>query len=807
MLIDPSNIIYLNVEAIFKALQIKCIPKLNNLVGFIENEKNLYTVNFEKKQITIGRKNIDISNGILEDLGQKYIKNSLLSEAFGLNFIFNPRSLTAKLEASFETPFIKEQKRKKKRENILKLQGKSIVVDTVIARDYHLLKLGTLDWALSSLQSNSEPINSQIRIGLGTELLFGEANFFINYNLKNKFDFTNIQANWRLINNDHKFIKQAYIGQVRGPENFGGTNSEVIGVSVNNTPNTVRKASGFYTITNTTEPNWNVELYLNDALINYTQADAAGLYVFKVPIVYGITTLTLKYYGPLGEVITEQRTVNNPYTVVPVKKLEYSLTTGIVQDSLNSRFGKTTFNYGVTRFLTVTGGLQYLSSNTAQPITTFASVSFQPFSAMLLNVDYTYEQVINAEIDYYVTKNAFLNIDYTQFLEGKLPRISNQLREFKVNLSTPLKNNFFSGFTSISFRQDSYEAFNYNQFNIMLSSRVNKISINSKTFINWTSKTSPQIISNLALSYRFLNGLAFQTIPAYDFTENSLTTISINLQKKISKINLNCSFQRDFQSKSSSINLSAIYALPFSNVGFSSSYRRNNLSFSENAQGSIAFGTGDAPIKLENNSAIGKGGLLLYPFLDLNANGKFDSGEKKVFLSYVKVLGAKAVISKKDSIVRVFDLNAFTNYNIEFSDTDLNNIAWRFKHKTYKILVDPNQYKRVFIPVIPVGEIVGMVYLRKGENLQGQERINMQIIDEKGNKIAETLSEFDGYFSYLGLKPGKYTVRIDPEQLKKLNYKALPKVHQIRIKVSEYGDIIDGIDFTLSAKKTKPLKE
>ena len=468
MLIDPSNIIYLNIEAIFKALQIKCIPKLNNLVGFIENEKNLYTVNYEKKQITIGRKIIDISNGIVEVLGEKYIKNSLLSEAFGLNFIFNPRSLSAKLEASFETPFIKEQKRNKKRENLLKLQGKSIVADTVITRDYHLLKLGTLDWALSFLQSKSEPINSQIRIGLGTELLFGEANFFINYNLKNKFDFTDIQANWRLINNDHKFIKQAYIGQVRGPENFGGTNSEVIGVSVNNTPNTVRKASGFYTITNTTEPNWNVELYLNDALINYTQADAAGLYVFKVPIVYGITTLTLKYYGPLGEVITEQRTVNNPYTVVPVKKLEYSLTTGIVQDSLNSRFGKTTFNYGVTRFLTVTGGLQYLSSNTAQPITTFASVSFQPFSAMLLNVDYTYEQVINAEIDYYVTKNAFLNIDYTQFLEGKLPRISNQLREFKVNLSTPLKNNFFSGFTSISFRQDSYEAFNYNQFNIML---------------------------------------------------------------------------------------------------------------------------------------------------------------------------------------------------------------------------------------------------------------------------------------------------------------------------------------------------
>ena len=65
----------------------KMFTELNNLVGFIENEKNLYTINFEKKRITIGNKSIDISNGILEEFGVKYIKASLLFEAFGLNII------------------------------------------------------------------------------------------------------------------------------------------------------------------------------------------------------------------------------------------------------------------------------------------------------------------------------------------------------------------------------------------------------------------------------------------------------------------------------------------------------------------------------------------------------------------------------------------------------------------------------------------------------------------------------------------------------------------------------------------------
>jgi hypothetical protein len=61
----------------------------------------------------------------------------------------------------------------------------------------------------------------------------------------------------------------------------------------------------------------------------------------------------------------------------------------------------------------------------------------------------------------------------------------------------------------------------------------------------------------------------------------------------------------------------------------------------------------------------------------------------------------------------------------------------------------------------------------------------------------ETLSEFDGYYSYLGLKTGKYTIRVDPEQLKALNYQVLPLAHEIVIRASEDGDILDTLDFNL----------
>ena len=802
VLILQSDQIYLNAEALFKALKIKCLPELNTLVGFIENEKNIYTINFEKKQITIGGKSIDISNGILEQFDVKYIEASLLFEAFGLNIIFNPRSLTAKLEADFELPFLKELRNNRARENISQLQGKPTIVDTIIPRTYNLFKLGTLDWGLNSSQSLNNTSNTSMALALGTELLFGEANFSMDYNTENKFDIKNIKYGWRWVNNDNKIIKQANIGTF-----FSPTSGKVIGASINNSPTTVRTASGSYTVTDTTEPNWTVELYINDVLIDFTQADAAGLYIFKVPIVYGYTVIKLKFYGPLGEERTEERIKNTPYSFMQKKSLNYSLTTGIVQDSLNSSFARIGLNYGLTRSITIAGGAEYLSSNFNKPFIPFATVAYQPYSSMVLNFEYIYQNKLKGLLNFNITKEAFLEVNYTKNIEEKINRVSLMLENFEVDFSTPFHIKSFNGFTKLKFQTTKYASFSYNQFNWTVSSYIKRLKFNWDSFINWASENTPEMYSNLGLGYRLNNGLILTSSTNYNVNLNEFNSLAINLQMRVLKINLRASFQKNIQDKSNTATLSANYVLPFARAGISSSYDEDGLRFTENAQGSLVFSIDNGILHTGNNSAIGKGGLLLHPFLDLNENGKLDRGEKRVLVSSVKIQGANAVISKKDSIVRIFDLNAFVNYTIEFSDANLDNIGWRFKHKTYRILVDPSQYKQVFIPVTSVGEISGTVYLRKGKSTQGQGRVTLHIFDKKGMKIAETLSEFDGYFSYLGLKPGKYTVRVDEAQLKNLNYKALPKVHQVTIKVSEYGDIIDGLDFTLSEKTPKPLKE
>jgi hypothetical protein len=798
VLITDTNVLYLNIESLFKNLNLTCLPNLNGLEGFIENKKNDYSIDFEKKQITIGNKTISIVGHLLEELGIKYIAAPIVSEAFGLNFIYNPRTLSAKMTSSFELPFFKQLRIEKNRKNILFGQTNAIIIDTIVSRNYHLFKFGAIDWSLTSSQTTNN--NTSINMGVGTELLFGEAVFSMNYNPLEKFDISQLKYRWRWIDNDNKIIKQAELGQV-SIQSVSPLNSSLIGATINNSSTTIKKTSGYYTINDTTDPNWTVELYINDALVDYTLADAAGLYQFKVPVVYGVIIITLKFYGPLGEERTQEIIKNTPYTFTTANNLLYNLTTGVVQDSLKSRFAKVDFNYGVTRNLTINGGLEYLSSNTDHPFLPYAKVAFQPYSKIILNLDYIHNISYRGLINFYVTKNAFLVVDYIANLEMQ----NNRLAALDVKFSTPIKTKLFKGFTKINYNRLFYESYAYNQINFTMSTYYKQLNINSSSFMSWTTNYTPQMSTNLRLSYGLKNGVSLRASALYNLTSNNLLNVSAEFQKRILKMNLIARCSRNIQSKQNNFSISAGYDLPFSRVRVASSYSNNILGFSESAQGSLIFG-GDE-VRVKNNSAMSKGAILLYPFLDLNNNGILDNDEKMVFVSSAKVSGGRAEISKKDFIVRLYDLNAFVNYTIEFSDTDLDYVSWRFKHKNYQILIDPNQYKQVYVPVVPVGEVSGTVYLKTKKNLRGQSRVRLQIYDEIGTKVAETMSEFDGYYNYLGLKPGTYSVTVDKTQLKSLNYQALPETHQVTIKMSEYGDIEEGLDFTISEITPKVPKE
>jgi len=803
-LYTKNMLLLVNIEDLFRTLKIPCKISTdgNSITGFIVNENRTYTIDLTKQQIKTGIKTINLKNSLLKEQGSYYLESSLFSDAFGIILTFNFRSLSISLKSDFELPAITLTRTEKMRKNISKVKGE-ILADTIIHRDYHFLKLGTLDWSASSTQTLNMNTYNQFGIAIGSEFLFGEADVSVNVYDRQKFDINQLNYIWRWIDNDKSIIKQAQAGKL-STSSIAFISSSIIGATIRNTPTTVRKASGYYNINDKTEPNWTVELYINNVLVDFTTSDATGLYIFKVPVVYGYTTLKLKFYGPLGEERTEERAMNVPYTVMSKNEFEYGLTAGIVQDSSLSRYGKAEFNYGINRFMTLGGGIEYLSSIPNVPYIPFVRMTMQPFSKLTLYAEYAHGVRTSGILNYYLTRDALLEIDYAKYVEGQVVTSFNALEERKVKFSFPMKLKKLSGFVKLDYTQMVYKTLNYNMAEVIFSTYYSRISANSSTQLTWTNPASPYLNSNLSVSYRLNKGITIRPSAMYIISNNQLMSYDLTIQKYFPKGNLSLAYKRNFMSNDHTVSLSFKYDLRFAKTGFSSTYTSGQLTTSETAQGSLAFGSGKSNIHVSNNSSISKGGISFYPFLDLNQNGIFDTGEPMVKLNSLRISGGSANINKKDSIVRVSDLNAFTYYTVELNNNELSNIAWRFKHNTYKIMVDPNQFKRVDIPVLSVGEVSGMVYMNTNNTSKGIGRILVKLY-KKGSQIAvaETLTESDGYIYFLGLEPGDYIARIDSEQLKVLNMKSFPDVLPVNIKRSIDGDIVDGLKFTISPARDK----
>lgn len=802
VLYTDNNLLFINVDDLFNSLKIPCADGLKrlSLEGFIGNGQQPYSIDFGKGLIRVGNKVIKTQNKLRKESGSLYMESSLFTEAFGMTLDFNYRSLTVKLKSDFELPLVKQTRLEKVRFNIAKIKG-GLIADTLIRRNYHLFKFGTLDWAASSFQNWKGKTNNAVGLSLGTELLHGEANVSLNYNDQFKFDNRQVQYLWRWIDNDKTFIKQAQIGKINVPT-ISFINAPIVGASIRNTPTTVRKAKGSYVINEITEPNWIVELYINDILIDFVTADASGAFIFKVPIVYGFTTLKLRYYGPTGEERTEEREMNVPYTVMPVNEFEYALSAAIVEDSAGSHFAKGEFNYGVNRFFTIGGGLEYLSSLPSGDIIPFARATVQPFNRLIINGEYAHGVRTTGLLNYYITKDVLLELDYSKYVNGQKATIFNASEERKARLSLPFKYKKVNGYFRLDYSQLVYNTFNYNYSNLTFSTYYKRFNANVLTQLNWVNQKSPYTTSDLAFSYTFKNNYVLRSIARYNATDAVILSYRAELEKRIAKGFISASFQRNIQSNDFYLNVGCKYDFSFARATVSTSQSKLDSGNSISAQGSLAFGGGNGYIHSNVNSSISRGGILLYPFLDLNQNGILDNGEHLVKITAAKVNGGKTVFSKNDTIVRIPNLNSFTNYIITFDDADLDNIAWRFKLKTYQVLVDPNQFKRIDVPILAMGEISGMTYIEKENSLKGIGRISIKIYKKDSDKlVTEILSESDGYLYKLGLKPGEYRACIDPEQLKNLDFVAEPACRYFTIKKLEEGDIVDGIDFIVRENK------
>lgn len=801
--------LYLPVGELFGFLKInhELSKNYDSVSGFFLKEQNRYLISHTGQAATVGNEKYPLDKtSLLRTANGLYMRNDVFGRIFGLYLSFNFRSMSIELKTHHELPVIKELRLAVMRKNVSRLKGE-VTVDTTLKRQYHPARGGMVDWSVISSQSEGGRSDTRASLGLGAELLGGETNIMLNYSSRTGFEERQQYYRWRWANNDARVVKQVAAGKIQ-PRSISSIYAPVIGVTATNTPTSFRKSFGSYLLSDYTEPGWTVELFINNVIVDFTTADASGFFSFEVPLVYGISEITLKFYGPWGEERVREQTLNIPYNFLPKGTMEYNVSSGIVRDTSNALYTRTEAGVGLHRNLTVGGGIEYLSSIKSGSSIPFLNTSLRFLNNFMFTGEYAHGVRTRGLLNYRLPSSLVFELDYIHYTPGQKAISFNYLEERKASLSMPVRLGTFRSFARVGFRQNVLEQLTFSSAEVLLSSYFGKVNANISGFATWITKGSPYIYSNLSLGFRMGRNTNFRPQAQVDITNKKLVSVKAELEHTFSqKAHLSLIYEENIRSVYRSVELAFRYDLSFAQTSASARIANKRLYTTESARGGFAFGSGNGAVLADNRSKVGRGGITVEPFLDVNHNGKRDTGEDAIEGLNVRINGGRLLIDRGDTLIRIIELEPFTSYLLEIDDNTLENVAWQIEDKKLSVYADPNQFKRVSIPVKVMGEVNGMVYLKDGAQEKGLGRIIINITGSAGKTAGRVLSEQDGFYAFLGLAPGRYTASVDSLQLSRLGFISNPPDIEFEIAPYKYGDIADDISFTLTSALPFPAGE
>lgn len=792
--------VYLSIPDVFNYLKIKNQPSTNldSISGFFIEQNAQYLIDKNRNQITFKGKIIELNPlDLIQTSTSLFLKSSVWGKVFDLHCVFDFRSLSVNMTTKLDLPVIRERRQALMRNNISKLKSE-IEADTTVKRKFSLFNFGAYDWSVASTQQVEGFNSTQVDLRLGTIIAGGEATILFRQNFPEKFSLKQQHYLWRYVNNDKKPLRQIMAGKIPA-QSISSLIAPVNGFQITNTPTTYRRSFGSYTISDYTDPDWTVELYVNNVLLDYVKADASGFYTFQVPLVYGNSNVKLRFFGPWGEERVTEQIINIPYNFLPENEFEYKLSAGILEDYEGSKFSRADLKYGLTRNITLGGGAEYLSSVNSGKVMPFLNASVRLAANLLLSADYTHEIKTGGTLNYRLPSNFTFELSYAKYKEKQTAVNHNFLEERKATISKAFRGKGISGFSRFTVNQILYPTIQQTLADLLLSATVRGISLNLTTYALFMESAYTNIYSNFAVAFRLPSRFTLRNQIQYGYNQKKINEVKFELEKQLFNHGfLNVTYDKSFNYNTQRFGLGLRFDLSFMRASVFARTVNNRVTVTQSLKGGGLHDGKTNYFGANNRFNTGRAGLVIYPYLDFNSNNRKDKNEPKINGLKLKMLGGRVQTNTRDTSIQVFDLESNTNYLLEFNSNNFDNIAWQLKDTTYKVATEANKLKLVEIPVKVCGEVSGTVFSATNKTV-GLGRIIVNIYRNNTTLVARTISESDGYFSFLGLSPGSYTIGIDKSQLLRLNMTGTTS--EFTIKPTINGDFISNIELILKSSQ------
>jgi hypothetical protein len=596
--------------------------------------------------------------------------------------------------------------------------------------------------------------------------------------------------------------------QIPGVANVMRGGPKGVGVTVSNRPLDRPTSFDRHNLRGDLPPGWDVTLYYNDALIGFQAARADGLYAFDdLPLSFGANEFRLLFNGPLGQTRVERQSFLLDQSITKPGEVYYSVAQHQADDGGGQR-SVATVDIGLTPAIAAGVGLVRMPRAGSGDSRSYLQLGLRGYWQSFIATSQWVREQNGATLAEFGLKT--------------------RLGGFAIDL---LETALQGGFESDDFSASDDPLRRRDHLRVvgalaLPSLPVLPLAIDLKHEVRASGQTSDDAsgrISAMLGGTAITNGLHWVRSGGIGSADGSL-----QLSRRVADIGLSSQIGYTL-SPLARVGMLAISADRNLNNGYrinlglmhmftspmtlvSAGLSKNFGGFGLSLSGSYAS-SHVLTLGLQLFAAIGRdprsgewmaeaqplastGAASVRAFVDRNQNGVRDAGEEFVANAGFLINGGGRHAARTDAngVAFLSRLAPGQYADIALDPATLEDPQWKPVLAGVRLLPRPGRIDQIEFPVIVTGEVDGTVYLTEGTRRRGIGDATVELIGANGAVVATSKSASDGFYILHQVPPGRFTVRIAPDQVAKLG---LVGSLTRPLEMPDDGDFVSGIDFEL----------
>ena len=645
--------------------------------------------------------------------------------------------------------------------------------------DTTLGKLGTkwdglvLDYSLLFPISDNLVDGSSYQFAMGAQVVGGALEVGVRSLGTLETGESEFAATWKGVWIENKWVKQLTVGTttLTGPR-FAG----IRGVAVTNSPYIRPNYVGQLDYYGRLEPGWQLEAYSGAQLVAFDSIGASGDYSISLPVGYGENPVDFIAYGPTGQV----RRFNQTYRVVgeqlPYKRLEYGIAAGECVTTLCNGALNADLHYGLSRRVTIRGGVEgYSRDGLSDLVHPYGVVTGLVGNALTLEGEAIGNGWLRGAARLEPSLNLRLAAGYTTFDEtversviappGRrsqwlfdgflrpVPSVASLYFQATAELDDGVDVDASRARLQASVQADGVRLYPYVRFERLVPT-LGEAASNQYAGLTAYANGRPSWGS-------LLGGLWFRG----DLESGggggmnlAAATVARSFGPAL-RLEAGAGWRRGTPGTTFTFSLvSYLPTLQATTTAIAPTVGAGGVV--QTLQGALIYDPHQQRVTANPNPGIQRSGVTGTVFLDDNANGTQDADELGVPGVRVNV-GAFTTWSDAQGRYHVWDIPAFEPVLVQIDSTSLDNPLYVPAFNTASVQPPPNAYRQLDLPLVTGAVLEGRV-LRDGTPVPGLTLVLTNVANGKQTSIATFA---DGSFYVLGVKPGSYTLEVDPRDL------------------------------------------